>query len=148
MPELGGTVSTAPLLTSFRFSSTDARKVSLALFFSEARRVQGLPMNAFSDDRLDKHPSMVRALVPLVQVMPGHWRCETLLAPGRHEYLFLVDGEWMLDPAADELCSDGDGAHNCVRIVECVVMPERVASNPRFEITRQRNRPASRRVAA
>jgi len=135
-------------MTAFSLSSAGARKVFLALFFSDAWRVRRVPTEAGSDDRRDQWLSMARAFVPLVQVAPGHWRCEVPLAPGRHEYLFLVDGEWMLDPEADELCSDGDGAQNCVRIIERISPPAMVASTPPVEITRQKNQPAPRRVAA
>lgn len=135
-------------MTAFSLSSAGARKVFLALFLSEGWRVQTLPAETDCNDRRDRWLSMVRAFVPLVQVTPGHWHCKVPLAPGRHEYLFLVDGEWVFDPDARELCRDGDVEQNCVRIVERVAPPAMVASNPRVEVTPQKNRPAPRRVAA
>lgn len=36
------------------------------------------------------------------------------LEPGEHPYKFLVDGQWMADPAADAQAPDGFGAMNSV----------------------------------
>jgi Glycogen recognition site of AMP-activated protein kinase len=36
------------------------------------------------------------------------------LAPGAHEYMFVVDGEWVTDPAAAERRPDGFGRDNAV----------------------------------
>ena len=36
------------------------------------------------------------------------------LAPGSHEYMFLVDGTWVTDPAAPETRPDGFGRSNAV----------------------------------
>ena len=45
----------------------------------------------------------------------GRWTAEVLLPPGRHEYLFLVDGrEWMTDPTAVMRRPDGFGRENAV----------------------------------
>ncbi len=45
----------------------------------------------------------------------GHWTATVELPEGRHEYIFLVDGErWIADPAAATLRSDGFGNVNAV----------------------------------
>lgn len=45
----------------------------------------------------------------------GHWTAEVPLPPGRHEYLFLVDGQsWVTDPRAEVRRSDGFGRENAV----------------------------------
>ncbi len=45
----------------------------------------------------------------------GYWRAEMVLPPGRHEYLFLVDGrEWVTDPQALLYRPDGFGHDNAV----------------------------------
>jgi hypothetical protein len=50
---------------------------------------------------------------PLVR-RDGRWVAEVELAPGRQTYKFIVDGEWMLDPANAE--TEGDGLYvNSVR---------------------------------
>ncbi len=101
-------------------SSAGAKKVFLALFFRDGWQVQEMSVESRRDDRRDKWLSMVRAFVPLVRETSGHWQCEVPLPLGRHEYLFVVDGEWVVDPDARELCRDGDREHNCVRTVERV----------------------------
>lgn len=45
----------------------------------------------------------------------GHWTAEVPLPPGRHEYLFLVDGkQWMADPNAEVRRRDGFGRENAL----------------------------------
>ena len=45
----------------------------------------------------------------------GHWSARVNLPEGRHEYLFLVDGEqWVTDPLAETFRSDGFGHMNAV----------------------------------
>lgn len=45
----------------------------------------------------------------------GHWTATVELPEGRHEYIFLVDGErWMADPKAATLRPDGFGHVNTV----------------------------------
>ena len=36
------------------------------------------------------------------------------LPPGEHEYMFVVDGRWVTDPAADERRPDGFGRQNAL----------------------------------
>lgn len=45
----------------------------------------------------------------------GHWETTVELPEGRYEYLFLVDGkQWVVDPAARVVRSDGFGKANAV----------------------------------
>ena len=45
----------------------------------------------------------------------GHWSAEVPLPPGRHEYLFLVDGkQWLADPNAEVRRRDGFGRENAL----------------------------------
>jgi len=45
----------------------------------------------------------------------GHWTAEVALPEGRHEYIFLVDGErWVADPKAATHRPDGYGRINTV----------------------------------
>ncbi len=45
----------------------------------------------------------------------GHWTTEVALPEGRHEYIFLVDGErWLADPKAATHRPDGFGRVNTV----------------------------------
>ncbi len=50
----------------------------------------------------------------LTQIAPGSWQLELSLPPGRHEYLFVVDGKWVVDPLARETCPNPHGGVNCV----------------------------------
>ncbi|MGE0786008.1 MAG: alpha-amylase family glycosyl hydrolase [Sandaracinaceae bacterium] len=49
----------------------------------------------------------------------GAWTLTTLIEPfGRHEYKLIIDGtDWIADPNADELVSDGFGGQNSVLYV-------------------------------
>ena len=44
----------------------------------------------------------------------GHWETTVALAPGRYQYKFLVDGEWLLDPAARKTVPNEYGSFNSV----------------------------------
>ena len=44
----------------------------------------------------------------------GLWRTTLSLPPGRHEYRFLVDGEWRDDPNCTERVRNTFGTENCV----------------------------------
>jgi len=48
--------------------------------------------------------------------MDGTWITELALAPGRYEYLFLIDGIWTLDPHAEQI-PNPYGSHNSVVVV-------------------------------
>jgi len=50
----------------------------------------------------------------LNQTAPGNWQLELSLQPGRHEYLFVVDGTWVADPLARESCPNPHGGVNAV----------------------------------
>jgi 1,4-alpha-glucan branching enzyme len=41
-------------------------------------------------------------LTPLIAAGDGRWTCNLKLGPGRHEYLFVVDGQWLPDRNATE----------------------------------------------
>jgi 1,4-alpha-glucan branching enzyme len=47
----------------------------------------------------DWHPSVT----PMIRLDDGTWAKELALAPGRYEYRFVVDGQWVDDPAALKL---------------------------------------------
>jgi 1,4-alpha-glucan branching enzyme len=47
----------------------------------------------------------------------GVWRAKVSLAPGRHEYRFVVDGVWRDDPACTEHATNPYGTDNCVLYV-------------------------------
>jgi 1,4-alpha-glucan branching enzyme len=54
---------------------------------------------------------------PLVPLGNGRWKGDLTLGPGRHEYLFVVDGQWRADPNARESVANPFGGRNSVIIV-------------------------------
>jgi hypothetical protein len=54
---------------------------------------------------------------PLVQIGNGRWVGDLSVKPGRHEYLFVVDGQWVPDPNAKENVQNPFGGKNSVLIV-------------------------------
>ncbi len=47
----------------------------------------------------------------------GIWRTTISLRPGRYEYRFVVDGEWVNDPKATEFVPNSLGSTNSVLVV-------------------------------
>ena len=54
---------------------------------------------------------------PLSQTGNGQWTGDLAVKPGRHEYLFVVDGQWLPDPKARESVANPFGGRNSVLIV-------------------------------
>ena len=48
---------------------------------------------------------------PMVKDAEGHWDVAVTLTPGRHEYKFVVDGEWCCEPGCEE---PHNGCPKCV----------------------------------
>ena len=48
----------------------------------------------------------------------GMYRTHIRLVPGRHEYKFVVDGIWCVDPECDEWVPNDYGSLNSVVIVD------------------------------
>ncbi len=44
----------------------------------------------------------------------GTYSATLLLSPGRHEYKFVVNGEWRVDPQCPETVPNGHGSRNSV----------------------------------
>ncbi len=47
----------------------------------------------------------------------GGWVKELSIAPGRYEYMFVVDGQWMADPNAKEFAPNPFGGQNSVLVI-------------------------------
>jgi 1,4-alpha-glucan branching enzyme len=54
---------------------------------------------------------------PLVNTGDGSWVAKLTVKPGRYEYLFVADGEWLPDPKARESVQNPFGGKNSVIIV-------------------------------
>ena len=72
----------------------------------------------------DWHPSVT----PMIRLDNGKWAKQLALLPGRYEYRFIVDGEWVDDPAATELIPNSFGTANAVLVVAASKSP--VAARP------------------
>jgi hypothetical protein len=55
---------------------------------------------------------------PLRKTGNGIWRASVTLPPGRYEHRFVVDGQWVNDPKANESGPNSFGAENSVLMVE------------------------------
>jgi 1,4-alpha-glucan branching enzyme len=51
---------------------------------------------------------------PMNRQSDGHWETAVALKPGRYEYKFVVDGDWLLDPAAPGSVPNDYGSRNSV----------------------------------
>lgn len=51
---------------------------------------------------------------PMLALGAGRWAKELSLPPGRYEYLFVVDGVWICDPAAVHTVPNPFGGQNAV----------------------------------
>jgi 1,4-alpha-glucan branching enzyme len=43
----------------------------------------------------------------------GNWSTKISLNPGRHEYKFIVDGNWVNDPRCSSCTPNSFGSQNC-----------------------------------
>lgn len=55
-----------------------------------------------------------KTLYPLKQQKNGAWKRTLEIAPGRHEYRFVVDGEWRDDPRSGDRVPNPYGGMNSV----------------------------------
>ncbi len=51
---------------------------------------------------------------PMTQQSEGFWKASLTLPPGRYQYKFVVDGQWMPDPKARESVFNEHGSLNSV----------------------------------
>ena len=80
----------SPILVQFRLAAPDAHRVSLAGTFTDWQPAVELP-----------------------QTTPGEWTALVPLAPGVHDYAFVVDGEqWVPDPHAPGVDDDFGGTNS------------------------------------
>jgi 1,4-alpha-glucan branching enzyme len=79
-------------------------KVTFVLPICDAKRVSlSGEFNGWSPDA-----------TPMRRHSDGHWETTLALAPGRHEYKFLVDGNWKHDPLARVNVWNQNGTLNSV----------------------------------
>jgi 1,4-alpha-glucan branching enzyme len=54
---------------------------------------------------------------PMKKDEAGGWKATVWLPPGRYEYRFIVDGQWLSDPKAKESVANSYGSENSVVVV-------------------------------
>jgi len=89
-----------------RFPNPDKKCVCLGFYAPEAQAV--FVAGSFND----WHPSAM----PLQKQSDGRWVVELMIEPGRHEYRFVVDGQWTDDPLSSAYVSNPFGGLNCVLV--------------------------------
>lgn len=57
------------------------------------------------------------AVSPMISLGNGNWAGEIMLPAGRYEYLLVVDGQWVLDPNANDDAPNPYGGVNSVLVV-------------------------------
>jgi 1,4-alpha-glucan branching enzyme len=87
-----------------KVAASTVGRVSFELIKPEARNV--CVAGSFNDWK----PEMA----PLAPAGNGRWVGDLSLKPGRHEYLFVVDGQWMTDPNAKESVQNPFGGRNSI----------------------------------
>ncbi len=80
------------------------RRIKFQLHAKEAKRVSLL--GDFNNWDPDRHPMNKKP--------DDLWEKTVMLAPGRYEYKFQVDGKWRLDPEGKERCRNQFGTENCI----------------------------------
>jgi 1,4-alpha-glucan branching enzyme len=55
---------------------------------------------------------------PLTLRPDGNWAVDLMLKPGRYEYRYVVDGQWMDDPMAPRFAANPFGGLNSVMVVQ------------------------------
>lgn len=90
-----------------KVASPKANRVSLELIKPDAKHV--FVAGSFNEWKPEKTPLEPRG--------DGRWAGDLAVKPGRHEYLFVVDGQWLPDPAAKESVQNPFGGRNSVLVV-------------------------------
>jgi 1,4-alpha-glucan branching enzyme len=81
-----------------------AVKVSFAFFEPNAKHVS----------LCGEFNNWASAATPMKRDDCGNWETTVALAPGRYEYKFIVDGQWIPDPQARESVRNYHGTLNSV----------------------------------
>lgn len=94
-PETHETSSENPVTATFVFCEPHATQVYLSGEFN------GWAPNA----------------TPMTRKPDGHWEAALTLRPGRYQYKYVVDGQWLPDPEAREQVPNEYGSWNSVIVV-------------------------------
>src|SRR6266850_7451909 len=98
-----------PIAPKVEAAKTAAPQPTISLEFVKPGAKQVAVAGSFNDWKPERSP--------LVQIGNGRWVGDLAVKPGRHEYLFVVDGQWLPDPNAKESVANPFGGTNSVLIV-------------------------------
>ena len=101
--------TTGPLITNSLITSpalADKRSSSVALKLRAPAAKEVFVAGSFNGWQV--------GATPLRPAKGGEWQGELKLTPGRYEYLFVVDGTWLPDPAACEAAPNPFGGWNSI----------------------------------
>ena len=88
-------------------AATPSRALRFELAVPEAKQV--FIAGSFNDWRATD--------LPMIHLPDGKWAKDLTLTPGRYEYLFVVDGAWLPDPAATETVPNPFSGRNALVVV-------------------------------
>src|SRR5688572_550355 len=91
-------------MTQVKAKEPAKKRISFSLEAPQADSV--FVSGSFCDWRTDAHP--------LKKDKRGVWKATVSLPLGRHEYRFVVDGNWRDDPECPERVANSYGTENCV----------------------------------
>lgn len=97
-------VKSQPVSITVKSEAPKVGRVSFELVKPGAKRV--CVAGSFNDWK----PEMA----PLSPVGNGRWAADVCIKPGRYEYLFVVDGQWLPDPNAKESVQNPFGGLNSI----------------------------------
>jgi 5'-AMP-activated protein kinase regulatory beta subunit len=89
-------------------AKTKNRRVTFSLMATAAEEV--FLVGDFNNWDEKKHP--------MKKDESGKWKKDIIVAPGRYEYKYVVDGKWQIDPANKEVTHNRFGTLNNVILVE------------------------------
>jgi Glycogen recognition site of AMP-activated protein kinase len=102
-------VTPAPKAAATVQASKPAPQPTVSLEFVKPGAKQVAVAGSFNDWKPER--------MPLTQAANGRWIGDLAVKPGRHEYLFVVDGQWLPDPNAKETVQNPFGGKNSVLTV-------------------------------
>jgi 1,4-alpha-glucan branching enzyme len=101
------TPTPAPVKSAAATSKPTIGQISLELVKPEAKQVYVAgDFNGWTPEK-----------TPLMRKPDGRWVGDLKVNPGRHEYLFVVDGQWVPDPNAKEAVQNPFGGLNSILTV-------------------------------
>lgn len=99
--------------------STQMKRKSLAAVLFRKTKSVGIPIKLVAPAAKEvavagTFNNWQASTTPLKPAPGGEWCGEIKLPPGRYEYLFVVDGRWLPDPAAREAVPNPFGGLNSI----------------------------------